>query len=250
MISSLFHAYLYNPIYNLLVFFVGVVPGGDVGLAVVAVTIVVRAIIFPLSYAAVRTQQAMRVVEPELKEIREKFKGDREKQAKETFALYKKYRINPFASFATILIQLPILLALYFVFNNEALPQVDLAILYSFITIPAVISTTFLGIFSITGKSIILAAIAGATQFLQAYIAIPTPPKKSEKSTMQEDFGRAMAMQARYVIPLIIAFVSYEASGAVALYFVTSNIVTILQELWVRRGGTNKKITSVEPVVS
>ncbi len=234
MIAAFFYTYLYNPIYNLLVFFVGVVPGGDVGLAVIAVTIAVKVVILPLSLSAVRTQRAMKVIEPELKEVREKYKNDKEKQAKEMFALYKKYQINPFASFLTLLIQLPILIALYWVFMGEALPVVNVDILYSFVSIPAVISTDFLGIFPITGKSIILALLAGATQFLAAHFSIQTP-KKSEKSTMSEDFGRAMAMQARYVIPFIIAVVAYQLSGAVGLFFITTNIITIVQELFVRR---------------
>jgi YidC/Oxa1 family membrane protein insertase len=234
MIGSLFHTYLTQPIYNLLIFLVGVVPFGDVGIAVVLVTLVVKIAMLPLSLSMVRTQRAMKVVEPELKGIKEKYKDDKEKQAKETFALYKKYRINPFSGFYTLLIQLPILLALYWVFRGEALPHIDVASLYSFVSIPEHISTNFLGLFSITGKSIILALVAGVTQFLQAYFAVPTPPKV-EKATMQEDFGRAMAMQARFVIPFIIALVAYETSGAIALYFVTSNLVMLIQEFLVRK---------------
>lgn len=234
MISSLFHTYLIEPIYNLLIYLVGVIPGGDVGIAVIAVTLAIKILILPLSLSAVRTQRAMRVIEPELKEIREKHKDNKEKQARETFALYRKYNIKPFASFATLLIQLPILLALYLVFHGEKLPVVDVEVLYSFIHIPAVISTDFLGMFSVSGKSILLALIAGITQFLQAYFAIPTPEKK-EKATMMEDFGRAMALQARFVIPLIIALVAYQTSVAIALYFITSNIVMLVQELIVRK---------------
>lgn len=233
MIGALFHSYLSVPIYNLLVFFIGIL-GGDTGLAVVAVTLIVKIIMLPLSYSAVRTQRAMKVIEPELRDIKEKFKDDSNAQAREQFALYKKYKINPFASFFTLLIQLPILLALYWVFRGEALPAIDVASLYSFVTIPTHISTQLFGVFSVIGKSIPLALLAGVTQYLQAVFAIPTPPK-TEKGGMAEDFGRAMAMQARFVIPFIIALVSYETSGAVALYFVTSNIVTLFQEFLVRR---------------
>ena len=234
MIGSLFHTYLSVPIYNLLVFFIGVAPGGDVGLAVIAVTLVVKIIILPLSYSAVRTQRAMKVIEPELTAIKQKYKNDSATQAREQFALYKKYRIKPFASFFTLLIQLPVLLALYWVFRGEALPAIDVAQLYSFVAIPTHISTSFLGVFSVIGKSLPLAVLAGITQYLQAVFAIPTPAK-TDKGGMAEDFGRAMAMQARFVIPFIIALVSYETSGAVALYFVTSNIVTLFQEFLVRR---------------
>jgi YidC/Oxa1 family membrane protein insertase len=232
--SALFHTYLSVPIYNLLVFFIGVAPGGDTGLAVIAVTLIVKIIILPLSYSAVRTQRAMKVIEPELAAIKEKYKDDSAEQARAQFALYKKYKINPFASFFTLLIQLPILLALYWVFRGEALPAIDVASLYSFVAIPSHISTQFLGIFTVIGKSITLALAAGVTQYFQAVYAIPTP-EKTGKGGMAEDFGRAMAMQARFVIPIIIALISYETSGAVALYFITSNVVTLFQEYLVRR---------------
>ena len=234
MIGALFHSYLSVPIYNLLVFFIGIMPGGDTGLAVIAVTLVVKIIILPLSYSAVRTQRGMKVIEPELAAIKEKYKDDGAEQARAQFALYKKYKINPFASFFTLLIQLPILLALYWVFRGEALPAIDVASLYAFVAIPTHISTQLLGVFAVIGKSIPLALLAGVTQYFQAVFAVPTPTKTA-KGGMSEDFGRAMAMQARFVIPFIIALVSYETSGAVALYFVTSNIVTLFQEYLVRR---------------
>lgn len=234
MIGHLFTVYLHNPIYNLLVYLVGVMPGGDVGLAVIAVTLIVRIIIMPLSFSAVRTQRAMKVIEPELNAVKEKYKDDKEKQAKETFALYKKYRVSPFASFATLLIQLPVLLALYWVFRGQALTVIDTSVLYSFVSAPAHLAPMLLGVFPMVGKSITLAVIAGITQFLQAYFAMPAPPKTA-KGGMQEDFGRAMALQARFVLPVVIALIAYEMSGAIALYFIVSNLVTLFQEFLVRR---------------
>ena len=239
-----FHTILYTPIYNLLVFLTGVLPGGDLGLAVVIVTIVVKLVVMPFSLAAIRTQRAMKAIEPELLALKEQHKDDKEAQAKETFALYRKYRINPFASFFTLLIQLPILLCLYWVFRTEHLPAADPALLYSFVHLPAVISTSFLGLFPVAGKSLALALVAGVTQFFQAKFAIPTPPPStSEKPSMQEELGRAMAMQARYVLPFVIALVAY-ASGAIALYFITSNAIAVMQELFVRR--THKPLSAAE----
>jgi YidC/Oxa1 family membrane protein insertase len=115
------------------------------GLAVIAVTLVVKVVVMPITFSAVRTQRAMKVIEPELKALKEKYKDDKDRQAKETFALYKKYRMNPFASFITLLIQLPILLALYWVFRGEALPAIDVHSLYAFVAIPSHISTIYLG---------------------------------------------------------------------------------------------------------
>jgi YidC/Oxa1 family membrane protein insertase len=235
---AFFHTILYTPIYNLLIFLVGILPGGDVGLAVVIVTLIVKLIVMPLSISALRTQRAMKAVEPELKAIKERLKDNKEEQAKETFALYKKYNINPFASFATMLVQLPVLICLYWVFRTEHLPAVDVSLLYSFVHVPGVISMLFLGFFAVAGHSIILAGVAAVFQFIQARYAIPAPPKAvpGTKPSMQEELGRTMALQARFILPIIIGFIAY-ASGAIALYFITSNAAGILQEFYVRRTG-------------
>ncbi|MDR3547892.1 MAG: YidC/Oxa1 family membrane protein insertase [Candidatus Pacebacteria bacterium] len=240
---SFLHTILYVPIYNLLIFLVDLTHSSDVGLGLIGVTLIVRLIIMPLSLSAVRTSRAMKVVEPELKEIREKFKDDKEAQAKETFALYKKYKIRPFASILTIFIQLPILISLYLVVRTESLYHVNTSLLYSFIHAPAMLSPLFLGLFLITTPNLILAVIAAATQMVQAYYAIPLPPApdKSKKKggspttpeSMQEEFGRAMALQARFVLPIVIGIIAY-SSGAIALYFITSNSVMLLQELLAR----------------
>ena len=243
---ALFHTYLTTPIYNLLVFLVGIIPGGDVGVAVILVTIAVRLILLPLSISAVRTQRAMRVVEPEVNAIKKKYANNKEMQAKEMLAVYRKYRIKPFASFLTMFIQLPVLFALYWVFKGESLLGIDVAVLYSFVTQPEVISPLFLGVLPVVGKSIVLGVVAGIAQFFQAYFAIPVPQKKEGgTSSMSQDFGRAMALQARYVFPLLIGFIAYETSGAIALYFITTSVVTIVQELLMKK--TVAPVTPEEP---
>lgn len=231
-----FTTYLHDPIYNLLIAFVGVVPAGDIGLAVIAVTLIVKFATMPLSFSMIRTQVAMKALEPGLRDIKEAHKDDREAQAKETLALYRKYRVNPFSSILLVFIQIPILIALYWVFRGESLPQIDAEVLYSFIRLPEHIQTEFLGIFPMVGKSIVLAVAAGLTQAAQAWLSIPQPAHTGTK-TLAEDFGRAMALQARYVIPVVIAFAAYATSGAVALYFVTSNLFGVAQELYVRKSG-------------
>src|SRR5438445_691430 len=130
MIGHLFNTLLYIPIYNLLIFLVDILPGGDIGLAVIIVTIIVKVIIMPLTVSALRTSRAMQAIQAKIKEIQEKYKDDKETQAKETFALYKKYKINPFASILALFIQLPVVITLYWVFRHEAI-GFDPSILYS-----------------------------------------------------------------------------------------------------------------------
>lgn len=235
--ASFFHSVLYTPIYNLLMFLTDILPGQDIGLAVVAATLIVKVILMPLSFAALRTQRAIKAIEPEMKEIREKLKDDKETQAKEMFALYKKYGVNPFAGLLTLIIQLPIVIALYWVFNNKTLLTVDASILYSFVPAPLAISPLFLGIFAVTGVSITLALIAAITQFAYGWYAIPVPEKSTKKpgTDMQADFGRSLALQMRFMLPVFIGVAAYYTSVAIALYFITSNLVGVLQEFIIRR---------------
>jgi YidC/Oxa1 family membrane protein insertase len=232
---SFFENVVYIPIYNLVVFLVDTVPGGDLGLAIVLATLLVKFILMPLSLAAARTQKAMRVLEPELKALREKYKDDKEKQAREMFALYKKYKVKPFASIFMLFIQIPIVLGLYFVCMDAASSVVDASLLYSFVPNPVVLSPLFLGIFSVTSMSIPLAIVAGVTQLAQAWYVIPVPPKSTAATpSMQEEFGRALALQARFMLPIVIGLFAL-TSGVIALYFSASNIFMILQEFIVRQ---------------
>ena len=228
-----FHTTLFIPIYNLLIYLVDILPGGDWGLAVVCVTIIIKVLTAPLSFSAIKTQRAMKVLEPKLKELKEKYNDDKERQAKEMFALYKEYGVRPFSSILLILIQIPILLSLYYVFFSKSLTEIDTSILYSFVPVPGVVSPLFLGFITIAGTSIILAVVAAGTQYLQALYTIKVP-SKTENQSMQEEFGRAMALQARIVLPLIIGGVAL-TSGAIALYFITSNLLGIVQEFVARK---------------
>lgn len=235
MISAFFHAVFYNPIYNALVALVALVPGSDVGIAVILLTIGIRLVLLPFSLSAARTQTAMKTLEPKIKELKEKHKGDKEKEALETLALYRAERVNPFASILMVFIQIPVLLALYWVFLYEPLSSLNVARLYSFTPMPDYISLTFLGLISVTGKSLVLALCAGATQFLQAHMALQGSAKPSGNGGMQGDFQKVMGMQLKYVFPFLIGTISYTTSSAIALYFITTNLAGALQEWHVRR---------------
>lgn len=99
MISNFFHLIFYQPLYNALVFLIGIVPFHDVGIAVIALTVIVRAILFPLTHRSIITQRKMRDLGPELKKIKERFKKDRQEEAKQTMILYKAHGISPFSGF-------------------------------------------------------------------------------------------------------------------------------------------------------
>ena len=209
-------------------------PGGSVALAVIVATILVKVILLPVSLSAVRTQLALKKVEPEVKDIRKKFKDNKQKQAEEMLALYRKHKVNPFASIISLIIQLPIIIALSLVFFREAFPAVDVTLLYSFVSVPEIFNLLFFGLIPLDGRSIVLALLAGVTQYAQIAYAMPIT-EKQEKPSFQEEFARGMALQMRYILPVIIAVVAFTVSAAIALYFITSNIVALLQEWYVRK---------------
>lgn len=247
MISAFFHAVFYNPIYNALVALVALIPGGDVGIAVIVVTILIRLLLLPFSLSAARTQRAMKVLEPKIKELKEKHKGDKEKEALETLALYREAKVNPFASILTVFIQIPVLLALYWVFYYEPFSTINTARLYAFTPLPHFVSLEFLGIISVASKSMVLAILAGVTQYIQAHMALAGTMKPSGEKGMQNDFQRIMGMQLKYVFPFLIGTISYTTSGAIALYFITTNIAGSLQELHVRRTLARESAELVAP---
>ena len=233
MISLVFHAVFYNPIYNALVALVSFLPGGDVGFAVIILTILIRIILLPFTLSAARAQRAMKVLEPKLKELKEIHKGDKEKEALATLELYKSERVNPFASILTLFIQIPVLLALYWVFRYEPFTAIDHARLYSFTPVPVTTSLYFLGLVYVMGKSLVLAVIAGIAQYFQASLALSGA--QAAASGSQAEFAKVMGAQMKYVFPVLITTIAYSTSAAVALYFATTNIAGALQEIYVRR---------------
>jgi YidC/Oxa1 family membrane protein insertase len=98
----------------------------------------------------------------------------------------------------------------------------------------------FLGWFDIAGRDIWLALAAGVSQFLQVKIAMPPLPERdpTAEPSFKDDFARTMQTQLKYVMPVLIFFVAYTISAAIALYFVVSNVYAIVQELVVRKHRT------------
>jgi len=256
MIASIFNTVLYQPLYNGLIFLTSVVPGADVGIAVVLLTILVKAILFPFAHKSTKAQAALRVLEPEIKELKERHKDDKQEQARKTMELYARHGVSPFSGCLVLIIQLPIIIALYWVFfkglkvDGSLISAADHAvgyiqsallnqeILYSFVHIPDLIKINFLGIIDMTGKSISLALLAGISQYFQIKLSMPGEiGKMALKSTgsLKDDLAQSMKFQMRYILPVFVAVFAYSISAAVALYWVTSNVFTIGHELFVRR---------------
>ncbi len=235
MESGFFFTAFYQPIYNTLVFLIDTVPGGNVGVAIILLTIGVRTVLLPFSHKAVVSQAKMRAIAPHVEKLKEKHKDNKQEQARKTMELYKEHGINPFSGCLLVLIQLPIIFALYFVFF-KGLPNLNTEILYSFVSAPTTMNMMFFGIM-LAKKSIILALLAAITQYYQIKLSIPpmAPAEKGAKPSFKDDFARSFNLQIRYILPVVVFGISYSISAAIALYWATSNLFSIAHELYVKR---------------
>ncbi len=235
MFHYVFNLLIYQPLYNGLIFLMDIVPWGDAGFSVIIFTFLVKLALFPLSQKAVRTQLRMRAFEGDLTALKEKHKSDREAHARATMAFYKEKNINPFSSFFLTLVQIPIILALYYIFFRGGLPNIQMDMLYSFVHAP-VVTMNFLGLIDITKGSLVLAILVAVSQYFQVRFSMPAmKPKVVGVVSMKEDFARTMNLQMRYILPVVVGVVAFNISGAVSLYWITSNLFAIGQEVYVRR---------------
>ncbi|MEK7132452.1 MAG: YidC/Oxa1 family membrane protein insertase [Patescibacteria group bacterium] len=231
MWSAIFHALIYDPLYNGLVFLVGYLPTHDVGLAVVVLTIIVRIILFPLARRASVAQAQMKKIAPDLEALKVKYKNNREEQGRAIFALYRERDIHPFASFGLILVQLPILFALYWIFALGGLPEVNAGLLYPLVHIPESINMEFLGLINIGGKSLLLALLAAVTQIAYTRLTMGVRKKRGPSDgTFGGDMAKSLDLQMRYVLPVIVGVIAYTIPAAAPLYWVVSNTFMIAQE--------------------
>ena len=229
--SALFNLLISRPFYNGFILLMKYLPFFDAGVIVIVFTIVVKLLLLPLSLKASRAQIEMKGHERALADLKEKYKDNKEEHGKKTMEYYKEHGINPFASLFILIIQLPIIIGLYRVFLKSGLPVINTALLYSFVSAPTNVNMVFLNFVNIAEKSLFLAFLAGVTTYFQISIASNT---QMDQGGSQNDMAKAMAMQMKYFFPILMAFISYTISSAVALYFITSNLFAIGQELYVR----------------
>ena len=234
MISSLFKSVFIEPLYNSLVFLSSVLPWESLGGAIIILTLVVKFILLPFQHKIIKTQKQLKLIEPKLQEIKKNTKDDRSEQAKQIMLLYKTHGINPLTSFWTLLIQIPIILALFFVFKSSATLHPEL--IYSFTPSPNEMSLIWLGLIDLSKTYFPLALLVGVTQFIQLWLANPKISlPDSNSSSNNQIIAQKMQTQMRYILPIFIIFAASSLPSAIGLYWITSNLFAITHEWWVRR---------------
>lgn len=231
----MFHTLFYEPVYNLLVTVLTVVPMHDIGAAIIIVTLIVKFLLLPLNMSALRSQYIMKRVEGEMAKIKEQYKNAPQDASKKMMELYKREKINPFASLFAVLIQIPIFFALYFAFSKGF--KADPSSLYSFVSFPETLHTLAFGLFDVTEKNIFIALLAGVSSYFLArrQTASMGSTKPAHEETFQDHFMKSMKVQMLYILPLIVAFSSAVLPAALGLYWSVSNMISYLQDVYMKR---------------
>jgi len=232
LIVNIFNQALYLPLFNALVWLYNVIPGNDLGIAIIALTILIRFILYPLSKKAIQSQKAISQLQPKIKEIQKKYKN-KEEQAKAMMELYKKHKVNPMSGCLPILVQLPLLIALYRVFFNGLNPE-SLNLLYDFVSRPDSLNVVFLGLIDLSQRSIILAILAGFFQFIQSKMIMPQNITKQKSRSGGLDFSSMMGKQMLYFMPLITIFIAWNLPAALPLYWIVITLFGIVQQYFTK----------------
>ncbi|OGJ48052.1 hypothetical protein A2483_05310 [Candidatus Peregrinibacteria bacterium RIFOXYC2_FULL_33_13] len=242
MFSLLWNNLLYRPIYNTLISLVAYLPGHSLGLAIILITILIRFILYFPSQKALRSQKNLQKIQPKLKEIQNKYKGNQEKIALETMKLWKENKVNPFGSCLPLIIQMPILIALFYVVQGGLNPD-NTFLLYSplkNINIPN-INHIFLGILDLSkSNKVVLPLIIAGLQFTQMKLSLASSNKKNKEKQKDNDKKQVDEMQMMnsmmvYFMPIMIAFFTASLPAGVGLYWGVSTLFGIVQQLIINR---------------
>jgi len=232
---SFFNIVLYQPLFNGLIVLYQYLPGNDFGIAVIVLTILIRLALYPLGVKGIKIQKTMSELQPKIKEIQEKFKDNKQEQAKATMELFQKEKVNPFSGCLPILVQLPILIALYRVFWKGLQPE-QLVYIYSFIPSPEAINPYFLGIINLAEPCIFLAFLAGILQFFQTKIISPKKQKnkktisKSKNKDQMAGLQDMMSKQTLYFFPIFTVIILWTMPSAIGLYWIVFTLFAIIQQ--------------------
>jgi YidC/Oxa1 family membrane protein insertase len=226
MFTELYTDIIYRPILNLLVYLYNVIPGHDIGLVIILVTVVIRLLLAPFMHKSLKSQKAMNALQPKLNELREQHKGNKEAQAKAMMELYKDNKVNPLSSCLPLLIQLPILIALYQVLSHAL--KGSLNGLYAFVTNPGTIDPRFLHIIDLSHPNFAFAIVAGLTQFWQSKMMLPKTPNSDATA-------KAMNVQMLYILPLVSIVIAWRLPAGLPLYWIVTTLFAIGQQYYIMR---------------
>ncbi|MBI2674361.1 MAG: membrane protein insertase YidC [Candidatus Yanofskybacteria bacterium] len=236
---GIYNEILYRPLFNIMVYLQGVIPGGDLGLTIVVLTVLIRVLFSPLSLKTIKSQQSMKELSPKIEEVKAKFKDDKAAQSAAIMKLYKDNNVNPLAGCLPLLIQLPILIALYQVFIRGITPE-SLTLLYGFISAPEVIHHNFLGIFDVTARSRLLTLFAGGFQFIQSKQSMALQADGGDSPAGGKEMA-ALSKQMLYFFPIMIIIIGWNLPAGLILYWIATTVFSVFEQTYIRGKSTKPR---------
>lgn len=245
-LKALWTEAFYRPIYNTLIFFVKYLPANSLGGAIILLTLLIRTILLLPSHKAMHAQKKMQAIQPKLEELKQKHKDNRERLAQETMALWREHKVSPFGSCLPILIQFPVMIALFYVVQSGLNPD-NAYLLYTPLQNFSLetIQTKFLGILDLQKVNIwVLPWLVGGLQFFQMKLSLALRPNKKEKEKPQKKKDESMPDMAQvnksmvYVMPLLITLFTASVPAGVGLYWGISTLFSIGQQVVINRQFT------------
>lgn len=212
-----------------MVFIQGIIPGGDLGLTIVVLTVAIRALFAPLSIKTIKSQKSLRDLAPKIEEIKTKFKNDTAGQSAAILKIYKENNLNPLAGCLPLLIQIPILIALYQVFI-KGITSESLGFLYSFVAKPEAINQSFLGLLDVTKSNKIMTVIAGGLQFIQSKQSMSLQPSGGSNKELA-----SVSKQMLYFFPIMIIIIGWNLPAGLILYWLATTVFSIAEQYWIKR---------------
>ncbi len=232
----LWQTIFYQPLLNLLVWIYNLV-GGDMGLAIIVLTVLIKLVLYPLSQQTLKSQRALQNLQPQVEELKKKYKDQKDKMAQELMQLYQREKVSPLSSCLPLLIQLPFLIALFQVFRS-GLNSGSLDMLYPFVTNPEHLNDTLFGVWHLAERSIPLAIITGLVQYLQTKMLITTKPPLAVPGSQDENLATMMNKQMKFMLPAMTVVFGFTLPGGLMLYWFMNTLLTIGQQyLTFRKDG-------------
>jgi len=205
--------------------------GNNIFITIVVFTVIIRFLVFPLTMQQMKSSKQMQLMQPELKEMKEKYKNDREKQAQAQMELYKKHGINPMAGCLPLIVQLPILLGLYgaiqIALASTPLQVVDIShrlLIPSLSNLIPLQNHFLVWNLGLPDATFVLPIIVVATTWLQQKLIMPVNPDADPKDPTTQ-----MSRQMQIMMPLMIGMFSLQVASGLSIYWIVGNIVGIVQ---------------------